>query len=352
MNYMQAFEQQVFEAGAPPEQESMSDPWEGQIFSLKDAFKPRDPLLFIINGLWPEGSLSIVYGAPGTLKSMILGHAAVCVAAGVSFLGREVRQSPVLWIDLDNGKRRSHERFEALARGIGADEGVPFYYMSMPTPWLNAGNPSDIKLLAERIRERGAKLVIIDNLGLVSPGADENSDQMIQIMANLRLLAEETGAAIILIHHQRKSSGNNTRAGETLRGHSSIEGALDLALLVEREEGSPAVQIRSTKTRDVDVPLFAAEFLYEHRPGTDELWAVGFRKVEIQDDSSPAAIEKALLGIIEEHPRLTQTEVVNFAKSELQAGEKLIRRTLKEMVRKKEIKTEAGLRGAILHVLN
>ena len=258
---LEEFEQQVRNA--------VPDPWEGQIFTLSDAFKPREPLKYLIDGLLPEGSLSIVFGAPASFKSLVLGDAVVHVAVGHSWLGRSVIQSPVLWVDLDNGKRRTHGRFEALARELGISEEPNFHYVSMPTPFFNAGNSKDVTDLEQRIRLMNIKLVVIDNLGIISSGVDENSDQMITIMGNLRCLAEKTGAAIVIIHHQRKYTGKG-RAGETLRGHSLIAAAIDLALLVTREEGSDTLRIKSTKDRDVEVLPIAADFTFEHKIGTKE----------------------------------------------------------------------------------
>jgi RecA-family ATPase len=79
---------------------------------------------------------------------------------------------------------------------------------------------------------------VIDNLGTASGGADENSAQMIGVMAGLRQIAEEGELAVLVIHH--KSKGDGVRADDSLRGHSSIESAVDLALVVEREEGLDA----------------------------------------------------------------------------------------------------------------
>jgi len=300
------------------------DPWAKYTFTLKDAYAPREPLKYIVEGLFSLPSLSIVYGAPGTLKSLFMGFVAVSVAAGLPCLGRETIKAAVLWIDFDNGKRRSHERFEALGRGTDIPETVPFFYASMPHPWLNAGNSEDIESLCSRIIEQEIKLVIIDNLGLVSPGADENSGEMIYIMSNLRELSERTSAAVVLIHHQRKTNGRG-RIGESLRGHSSIEGALDVALLISREEDSNVVTIRSTKTRDVDVTPFATEFWFEHRLGTDELAKAGFKLLEMEDTTSDRAIEKIILNTVFSNPSFKQKQVIETVKPKLRAGVNRIR---------------------------
>src|SRR5690606_12673875 len=107
---------------------SLSQRW--NIRTLTDAYRPRPPVEYLVEGLFPTPSLNIVYGSPGTLKSMVLADMCICVAAGLPWLmpittnqGNTfgVTQAPILWIDLDNGARRSDERFEALARSRDLD---------------------------------------------------------------------------------------------------------------------------------------------------------------------------------------------------------------------------------------
>jgi hypothetical protein len=220
-------------------------------------------------------SLNIVYGSPGTLKSLFLADLAICTAAGIDWLvpapwhignlaqAIKTRQCNVMWLDFDNGKRRTDNRLAALAKARELPEDTPITYYSMPNPWLNATDKGSIGALSLRIKESDCKLIVIDNLGTVSGGADENSAEMIQVMSLFRQLAEETGAAIVLIHHQTKNRGVISRAGDSLRGHSSIEASLDMALMVEREELSDTISIKCPKARGADVNPFSAVFTYE-----------------------------------------------------------------------------------------
>lgn len=279
------------------------DGW--HVYSLTDAYAPRPPVQYIVSGLFPLPSLSIVYAPPGCFKTLFLADMAACVSAGQPWLPplpgktdnaqRNTLQGPALWCDFDNGPRTMHERIEAVARARDLPAETPLYYVSMPSPWLDAGDYVAVSAVGELIRRYEARLVVIDNLRDVSGKIDENSAEMGNVMSNFRRLAEETGAAVVLIHHQRKATGTGSRAGDTLRGHSSIEAAIDLALLLEREEYAESIQVKATKVRGPDVFPFGAVFTYEHKPGTSELQTAMFYGRDVEDLTSDAAIRRVLL---------------------------------------------------------
>lgn len=332
------------------------------IRTLADAYAPRDPLTYAIEGLFALPSLSVVYGSPGTFKTLLLLEAALCVAAGQPWLtslpgqldatARETVLMPVFWLDFDNGSRRMDERVEALAKARDLDpETVPFYYSCMPTPWLDASSYSSTRSLAKRINDLMAGLVVIDNLGTISGAADENSTEMVQVMGNLRRCAEETGAAVVVIHHQRKSGGIG-RPGDALRGHSSIEAALDLALHVEREEKSALATIQSTKARGADVRPFGALWTFERKPGTDgELDTARFWGQEIEDRTSDHAVRETVLEIIEALPGINRGDLIAAALEDLDVGRATVRRIVKELVAEGEISAKTGAHRAMEHYL-
>jgi hypothetical protein len=345
--------------------QSPSDPW--QIFTLADAYQPRPPLIYIVDGLFPLPSLSIVYGAPGTIKSLLMADLAVCTAAGLPWLpplphgsgrAKAVHQVGVLWVNFDNGPRMTHERLEALGRARDLPPDIPLHYASMPSPWLDADNSVAIVQLQERISRLSVQLVVLDNLTTVKGSAEENSAAMGRVMGHFRQLAEATGAAVILIHHQRKvthqgkGEESNVRAGDCLRGHSSIEAAVDLALLVERQPHADAVTLQGTKVRGVGVPPFGAQFSYEHRPGTTELATAKFFGMGVDDQVSDRAVETATLDAVKASPRMNQTDLLKEVKGGLsQIGINRIRTIIEKLEHQGKLHVTVGEHGAKLYEL-
>lgn len=334
-----------------------ADPWDPFRRTLADAYEARPPRQFVVEGLFPLPSLSIVYGAPGTLKSLLLADLALCVAAGLPWLEPlpgmagtpfATKSGPVVWLDFDNGEARTDERFEAVgrARAIGSD--IPLTYFSMPSPWLDASEPENVDRLIARVEDAAAALVVVDNLGVVSGDKDENSAQMTSVLANLRRLAESACAAVVVIHHQRKSNAAGGRAGDALRGHSSIEAALDLALLVEREANSEQITIKATKVRGADVLPFGAHFTFEHRASTKELASARFWQVVVEDTGSDRAIETAILDAVRGNAGINAGEVVKSVRAALPTpGMNRVRAILNQLAADgRKVREIRGERGA------
>lgn len=325
------------------------------IYTLVDSYTPRAPLKFAIEGIFMMPSLNVVYGAPGSLKSMLMADACMCVATGKPWLpgllddsqAIKTLQTNVLWIDFDNGKRRTDERFDAIGRAHGAPPTTPFFYVSMPMPWLDLSKMGMVTDLIATISSLDARFVVIDNLGVVSGDCDENTTEMIQVMGNLRLIAERTDASITTIHHQRKMQGkaDSRRQGDSLRGHSSIEASLDLALQVERETNATIISIRATKARGPDVQPFGAMFDYEQMSGTKELARAQFFGTTPVDDVSDLAIADAIIEVIRNAPngQATQSEIVKGVKEEIEdAGRGRIRGVLARMESHNEVASKKG----------
>ena len=292
------FDDVTFDAPPP-----MVRPW---LFrSLTEARVPRPPTEYVIDKYLETHSLNILYGAPGSFKSMIALDMALAVAGGQAWLpgvfgqgvGAAVKQAGVIWIDMDNGQRRTDQRVDAMSKTRNLPNDTPFYYISMPTPSLIAHDVESMGILHDEVALLNAKMVVIDNLGLVTGTVEENSAEMAQVMKNFRWLAEKTGAAFLILHHQRKGGANGSRAGDALRGHSSIEASLVLALHAVREANTNQVTMRSTKTRGVDVPNAVMDFYFDHVPGTNDLQTAYFTAVQV--NHSEAILKQSILSFAE-----------------------------------------------------
>ena len=95
--------------------------------TLVDAYQSKPPIQYVVDGLFEIPSLNVIYGAPGCLKSFLLADIVGCVVGSQGWLpplpgstgkAYNVTQSPVVWLDFDNGKRRTDDRFAAIGRAL------------------------------------------------------------------------------------------------------------------------------------------------------------------------------------------------------------------------------------------
>lgn len=235
------------------------DPERFKMRTAAEALAPRTPKTWVVDHLLAAGSVNIFYGEGGSKKTYSLIDCAVCVATGTPWLDRKVTPSPVLIVDEENGPDRMAERLSMVLRGHYADEATPVKYITLAQ--FDLRQPADVNALQLLIQQAGARLVIIDSLVDVMPGADENSVKDVQpVFLSLRKVAETTGCAVVLIHHANKSGG--------YRGSTALKGAVDLLLSVESKEDSPNIDFRTEKARDTEPQLFSA--IAHFRP--DQMW--------------------------------------------------------------------------------
>lgn len=212
-----------------PEQQWQSAT-ESPILELKEL----EPLLqqkieFTIEPLCPRGALTIFQGQPKGGKSafaLLMGLHAVRGEWPDGF-GIQAPQK-VLFVEFEDGPLLFAHRVDQYMKGIDPGYvGFPdgFFFCDYPALWLDAEKHK--KVLIEEIRRRQIDLVIIDTLSHVHQAEDENaSAQMKPLMMNLRKIAKETNASILLLHHTAKGSDERS-ISEKGRGSSAISAGVD-----------------------------------------------------------------------------------------------------------------------------
>jgi RecA-family ATPase len=214
----------------------------------------RPPIEYVVEKLIAESSVNVWFGQWGAKKTWAAIDLAVCVASGKQWLGMATEPCNVLIVDEESGDTRLANRIKDTMRGeLGqmANASVPIKSVSLAQFNL-LKRPDDADLLARLVLELDAKLIIIDALADVMLGGDENAVKDTQpVFANLRFIAELTGAAFIVIHHANKGGG--------YRGSSAIAGAIDTLLSVESKQDNSLITFKTEKMRDGEPLNFACE---------------------------------------------------------------------------------------------
>ncbi len=151
----------------------------------------------LVQGMLPVRAVNIIGGDSGLGKSPLLCQLAVCVAAGIPFLGHEVKKSRVLIADYENDAALSG-MIHSVATAVGAAENA------LEDSLFILQRPEQRDLLSEVVKI-GARLVIVDSLrGFDSQAESSKSGRGSQMIAELQAL----DCCWLLIHHLRKPPAN------------------------------------------------------------------------------------------------------------------------------------------------
>lgn len=194
---------------------------------------------YVVKGLIAPGDVGCIFGPPGAGKSIIAPHIGYRVAQGAEAFGMRTKPGEVFYVAAED-PHGMKARVRALkvryddAPGFSLVEGVSD---------LLSDDSADLAALAELVEARRPAIVFIDTLAMAFPGLEENNAlEMGKVVAVARTLARG-GAAVVLIHHDTKAEGS------TPRGHSVLNGALDMAMHVTRDEFG-IVRGKLTKNRN------------------------------------------------------------------------------------------------------
>jgi len=175
----------------------------------------------------PVGGLVCLAALPKGGKSTLAYYLAGAVAQGSPFLGCITSKTPVLILSMEERRQDVANRL----RRLGASENV--FVHSGPLKVATS-----VEAIAAFVRERGIGLIVVDTLRRFWSVADENdAAQVGEALAPILALARETEAAVVLIHHLRKSPGEE---GTDIAGSGDIFAHVDVALVLRRRKDGEA----------------------------------------------------------------------------------------------------------------
>jgi RecA-family ATPase len=200
--------------------------------------EPHPAEEWVINGLLPVRCIGLLSAEGGVGKSTLAAQVCAGLSSGQGFFGFDCGTVvPTLFLEAEGSREKFVERIGvALSNLAISPDDLPLFVQ--PKTW----RPSLNGTTADTIRVCGARLVVLDTIGLFQP-FDENSATEFKalILGPLRRLAEETGAAFLLIHHQGKPS-EMRKGRHKVRGTSAFVDDTDLAMRLEAPDGDKAAR--------------------------------------------------------------------------------------------------------------
>ncbi len=208
---------------------------------------------WLVEPLWGRNAVGIVGGEPKCGKSFLALDMAVAVAAGTPCLRHfpVCQTGPVLLFAAEDAPPIVRTRIAGICKAAR----TPFETLDMAVitaPGLRLDHATDRERLTDTVARIRPRLLVLDPLVRLH-SVDENAvAEMAPILAFLRQLQRTHGAAILLVHHARKTAAS--RPGQALRGSSELHAWGDSNLYLRRRK---------------DRILLSAE--HRNAPGLDEI---------------------------------------------------------------------------------
>ena len=217
---------------------------------LRYQYQLNESRRYLVENLIEEGSISVIYGLPKRGKTFVAVSLALNLIKGKSWLGNEIKYaSNVLYVAYEDPEFIKM-RFQALNKAcfgnheIGSDQ---LNIISHPPDIFTNHFVAALEqyFYEKTIVETTHHVLIIDTLALAMAGiGDENNsgtmDQVIDYFRRIKAI----GISIIFIHH----SGKDPSKG--LRGHNSLEAAIDNGFLIEKKPNISQVIVKQTHCRN------------------------------------------------------------------------------------------------------
>lgn len=201
--------------------------------------RPEERAKWVWNGLIPRGRVTLFSAYMKDGKSTLLGGLIVALDEGKDFLGFATEKTSILLLTEEFS---TDVRVRLCSLGLGPSKNLFIHGRDAGPLELKGG---DLKNLRAFMLSKKIGLLVVDTLPKFWDVESENdASQVTAALKPILDLSAETGAAVLLIAHDRKSEGEN---GRQIRGSGALFGHVDQALLFSRRQGGTKTQ-RMLKT--------------------------------------------------------------------------------------------------------
>ena len=263
-------------------------------------FADPGPAPWLIEDLILDQAIVASVGRWKTTKSYAKLDMCICVATGRPLFGRLAvpKPGPVVFANEESGRAALWRRLDALCRGRAIDEeelrGNLYVAANARIRLDDLGWQRELVDVGKELRPR---LIVFDPLArMKSPMREENAQKDMAVLVEfIRLLRDETGAAVDFIHHTGHAGGN-------MRGSSDLESFWETRLTWTRDGQSPLVTV-TAEHREAEA---GSPIQYRINWDTDTR---SMRFDLVTQDAGLPSLEERIVDWLREHPNQTTEDV-------------------------------------------
>lgn len=192
---------------------------------------------WLIEDVLPRAQVAVIYGASGSGKTFFALDLACTIQRGLPWRGKHVEQADVFYIAAEAGAGL-RKRIVAYTQQNGAGL-MPWFVDYQP----NLATLESVHAISESVKQRSgnAGVIFVDTLALSHDGDENSSKDMSIVLRHCKMLADATGAMVVLIHHTGKDDSRG------MRGSSATYAAADCVLEVSADEKDHTVFVDKLK---------------------------------------------------------------------------------------------------------
>ena len=218
------------------------------VLTLQD-IERLPPVEWLVEGLIPDRSLSMMYGEPGCGKTFIALDMGLSVSHSKEWQDQAVIGGQVVYV-AGEGVGGLKKRITAWHKHHVKDARASFIVVPSSVDLMDEFNTQDLHTTIKAASSGPVRLVIFDTLARSMTG-DENSSQDIgQAVRAMDQVREAFNCAVMAIHHSGKDSSRGAR------GSSAILGAVDASLRVERVGDAVSLTVEKQKDAEMMPPVW------------------------------------------------------------------------------------------------
>jgi len=219
-----------------------------RFLSVSELFAMSHSTDWLIKTFLDKGSLAMLFGKSGTLKSFAAIDMGLCVATGYEWHGNPVARGTVFYI-CGEGHKGISRRLKAweLHYSINLPK-VGFFISDRPAQFLNKESALEVVAAVNSLNDQYGKpaLIIIDTLNRNFGSGDESNTADMTNFVNVidSSLRHQYGCTVLIVHHTGlKDQGR-------ARGAYSLHAALDWVYKADRHDN--ILTLHNSKAKDFE----------------------------------------------------------------------------------------------------
>jgi hypothetical protein len=225
-------------------------------FTLKqfDSIEMSDAPTYLVKDILPDIGLAVIFGLEKCGKSFWLFDLLMHVALGWEYRGHDVRQGPVVYLALEGGRGFAKRIVAWRQEHLTEDrDPVPFWLLDVRLD-VARDHRELITTIKHQLGGQKPVAIAIDTLNRGLVGSENDPKDMSTFIQAADAIREAFDCLVPIVHHCPLVGGRP-------RGHSSLSGADDALISVEKNPDSGIITVKVVHMKDDEAGLVLASKL-------------------------------------------------------------------------------------------